>query len=414
MSLADKGQVCKIRPSEAPLLQQTDSTNSTHILFVRCHPDGQHVFSNRVPLTGDSFGSMRPSMIDMKTGKVTDIPIPTDFEGRFSAEDLVPSPDGEFLYADVAAGSHLGVYKMEDGALKQLDIIKVHGEESGHYGYPSPAIRRGQRLILSRRVAKDENKLYAGRPYIDKIEQQGNQFKLIPGPEICPSFKLNTMNTMINMPYISGDGEYFGAKKDETLHIFKLRWDLKRRIDGKDIIPCEVVRTLPPGAGKVSFSPDNKKVVFHVNNKDFIGYPNDGYYYNPESYIMDIESGDIQSLSDLDDNRSSEYPYFCGDNGIVIRETLTEKPYTSSFSILPIPSEPKTKVFINDCEVQNAANRTLISAWQGICEEYDHRNKNQALDINVTTENCSELISYWRKHKTGSSITITDIEAACR
>ncbi|MCB0355386.1 MAG: hypothetical protein KDD40_00175 [Bdellovibrionales bacterium] len=395
-----------------PLYTQYDKS-SYHVFFVRCHPYLPYVFSNQVPYKdGEQSEHMRPVMIDMRTGKQSFIPLPNEPGVYWRAEDLVPSPDGKYLYADLDSykpeapvfensKNYLGIYEIKNGKISEVEKIETT------ISYPSPAIRNGQRYIMGREG------ISRGRfgPQLKVLNKNGGKHTLEDGPIICSEHEINIMSENVDMPYVSSDASYFGSNMKNQLHIFKLNWDQAKNVNGRKHIPCDIVTRLPSGSGKVSFSPDNKGLVFHTYINSGQGYDVPEDYTGADSFYMDLETQQMIQLTQSQNNIMSEFPYFCGDNGIVVREQTYDDTYKTRFQVIPMPIL-STRVFKNNCELTPEENKeSLTHFWKEICHRLGYAT--DVMDIHVTSDNCKDLIKHWERFKGSSRITRQQIKDAC-
>jgi WD40 repeat protein len=386
--------LCKVVEPAKAIFEQKDK--ALHVYFTRCHPTLPLAFSNQ-----SSDENPQPIMINMKTGEKTPFSIPKDH----SAEDMVPSPDGKFLYVDltdkIANKSKLGIYEIKEGKIVEKKIIEI--ENGGSYGYPSPAIREGKQMILGRRFSTRDRKT---KPFLDTVDEKSGILK--QGIELCSEHGLETLNYDADRPYISPDGEYFANAINNEMHVMKIRWD--KVTPDSTTVPCDVVRKLPESASKVSFSPDNKKIAFHASEKEFLGrgIPD---AYDPQSYLMDLESGETVLLSKPAKDTTSEFPYFCGDQGIIVREAFMPKneKYSATFKLLPVPTMSSEK-----CPVTPETHDDISKFWEKLCFEVYPSKLKPIFDIQVTSKNCQELVKKWKKNKSRSQFKESEILAACK
>lgn len=387
--------VCEVRENPLALYEQKDK--NLHVFFTRCHPTLPLAFTNQsIPPKDGKDEYLQPIMLDMKTGAITEFKTP---EGH-SAEDIVPSPDGKLLYVDLTEDatnkSKLGIYEIQEGKIVERSIIEI--KDGAHYGYPSPAIRDGKQMIMGRRYSKRDQKT---KPHLDIVDEKTKT--LVPGPELCPAFDIETLNYDSDRPYISPDGEFLATAINNAVTILKIRWD--KMSPDKTQIPCEVVTKLPESASKVSFSADNKKIVFHASQKDYLGRDL-GEHYDPQSFMMDLTTGETIQLTKTEKGKVSQFPYFCGEKGIIVREVYgsDSDSYNAKFKLLPIP-ETKSEM----CEKENS----LIKFWEALCLELTPSKFKPSFSVKATKGNCDLLLKEWRKKKKKSKFTEKEIRAAC-
>jgi hypothetical protein len=392
-------QLCKIKKAEKEIYKVSDK--NLHVYFTRCHPTLPLAFSNQSLLDDNKMEYLNPAMINMKTGKVTQFKIPKGY----TAEDMVPTPDGKFLLVDLSNSEmknahNLGMYSLDNGTIVQKSLINV--KDFTDYSYPSPAIRDGKYMILARRYSPEDKKR---KPFLDIIDEKNNVLK--EGVELCPELSLRS-DIHLDRPYVSPDGTFFANAINNTMTIMKINW-AKISADNRSV-PCEKVAELTQSAGKVSFSPDNKKIVFHAAPKDYLGNNTVEEYFT-QSFMMDLTTGETVPLTEVEKDKRSEFPYFCGNQGIIVREAY-DNGEQSVFKLLPVP---KIKSTLNlECEENSDAPIKLANFWEGVCRALNPSLLAPTFDIQVTPKNCDELIEKWRNRKNISTwFKESELRAAC-
>ncbi len=316
------------------------SHNAFHTLFARSAECSQPwVFSNVLEKNGVAY----PVRINVANGDTVRTPVSDRLavtEGEtpdglnkhpitfVQGVDSVPAPDCSRIYTHVFDGKRTPSLRMTpvDKSGVYAKSGDVRGSGWNAYDYPSPIQRDGKNLVLYR----TERGLYA-----KEIKTSADGVSADGAKQICETvvgLPSGVIDGVASLPFSSGDGGLIGAEINGRMRILRVQWD--REAKGK--VPCELVSTLPATAGKVSFSPDNTRVVFHADSMAPLGKSlTGGTSYN--SYLMNVASSNVVQLTTLNGDQSSEFPSFMGNDRIVTRVSSWNDNKTT-FQVVSAPS----------------------------------------------------------------------------
>lgn len=321
--------------------------NRPHSYFVRCHPKLPLGFSNENQPDG-SNPIMTPVIINLKTGLNEKLKL----QPGESAEDLTPTPDGKFLVTQITGNklNALGLYKIDDaGNLERVGLLKSQNEKTEQsYFYPSTAIRNNEYLVAVRTMyLKEGEKRPLSGIFINKIINDSGTFKTEIDTQVCSNID------EFDRPYLSLDASFIGGAAKGEMGIYRVDW--QKRQGNK--VPCTLVRKLPSTAGKVSFSPSNRYVVFHADELSFLGRTKSQDDSLTQSYLHDIQTGQLTKISEDRKGMASEFPYFCSEEQILMRSVRFGKNNESVFDLVNIRMEPN-----RDCNSATSNSNTKSSS----------------------------------------------------
>lgn len=307
----------------------TVKSNRPHSYFTRCHPKLPLGFSNEIQTNGTT---MTPVVINLETAEKKYL----ELSPGESAEDLTPTPDGKFLVAQIRGKNSLdalGLFKIDDnGRIERVGLLKSDEEKiSQNYFYPSTAIRNNQYLVAVRTMYKKEgHKNVSDGIFINKIMIGNGKFKTESDTQICSNLE------EFDRPYLSQDASFVGGAAKGEMGIYRIDWEKRQ---GREV-PCTLVRKLPHTAGKVSFSPSNRLVVFHADELNFLGQTNPNKDSLTQTYLLNVQTGQMSKISEDRKGMGSEYPYFCQEGQVLMRSVRFGKNAGSVFDLANITIEP--------------------------------------------------------------------------
>ena len=332
----DKGQFKRGQPARPPAPSADNcapnlvplhwhNSERAHSLFSRCHPKHSHfIFTNQYTEDNDS----EPVMIDMRNGEVTRFPLGSadmvkgkspDSKREIAGYgmDVTPSPSGNLAYITtyIDGEPQLGIFDISNP--KSPKNIGSAAGSGVSYDYPSPAVVNGQEKIL-----------YRGEKgiYIMDVNQGSERAKVGNAYKLCPEL---SSQAELDRPIIARDGSMMGVAVGEQMQIVRINWSLVNHLNKS--IPCQIMNIphpnerkdsysqIPTSGGKVSFSPDNKKIAFHADAIDNLGREVEtdrGY----NSYVMDLETGKLDQLTNTKNaQQTASFPDFCSNNTVLTR-----------------------------------------------------------------------------------------------
>jgi hypothetical protein len=345
--------------------------------FFKTSPDGRYIFY---------ISEFKNYRLDTKTG--IEIVLPGNV-------DPVPSPDGKILSSvnfqktDKRAFS-LNLTTMKDWDVQRLkngdvDNSKVTTDERDYVTYQSVGqLGENNYRIIS---ANAGTKKFQFRDYVlegKNINSKEEAMNVIPLGDL-------------RLPMISRTGDEFIAldtKKNESV-IFK--------INDKDKSVSEVERLSFP-TGKGDFSPDGKKITFHVTEQlnlkekvtSEVNMPS-LYDNNKEVRNVFVYDRETRTTTPITQNitGNSYFPVFLNDGRVIYMDQGSGQRL--SFVISEIPDiAPRSISRAKDCyngKSFDKAFRKLSEHWVEACQGWEGNNPGakEVMALNISSELCHQI-----------------------
>jgi hypothetical protein len=234
--------------------------------------------------------------------------------------------------------------------------------------------------------------------------------------------------SMLTQPSLSQDGSEFGTY--DASGYMKI---ISAKPDGH----CEEHDRLPFAAGKMDFSPDGRKVIFHVDHTEEgpnqFTRPSDKQTLH--TYLYDRDTKKFAPLN-TDPNLDTFYPTFLSDGRITFfaRDKRRPKaPLRLEIIDPPVENESDTLKLPDGCRDKNSSAFASLLAigrlYEKICEDPSQASKTAdgalmtALSLDQAT--CRKMVkTYWRGYQKGilkipfdakayARLNISDLLAVC-
>lgn len=345
--------------------------------FFKTSPDGRYIFY---------ISEFKNYRLDTKTG--TEIVLPGNV-------DPVPSPDGKILSSVNFQKTNKKAFSLNLTTMKDWDVerlkngdvdhSKVTTDERDYVTYQSV----GQLGYNNYRIisANAGTKRFQFRDYVlegKKITSKDEVMNVIPYGDL-------------RLPMISRTGDEFIAldtKKNQSV-VFK--------IDDRDKSISEVER-LPFPTGKGDFSPDGKKITFHVTEQlnikekvvSEVNMP--GLYDdNKEVRNVFVYDRETKSVTPITQNTkgNSYFPVFLNDGRVIYMDQGSGQEL--SFVISEVPNfAPRSIDRARDCYNGHSfdkAFRILSDHWVAACQGWEGNNvgAKEAMTLNISSELCNQI-----------------------
>ncbi|MCM0606923.1 MAG: hypothetical protein KA715_12605 [Xanthomonadaceae bacterium] len=371
-TLAQHKAVCNI--PEPGLVLKTNIEGSPNYFF-RAFPD-----SDKVAYNGDGTNFV----MNMKTGEKFSVPGSYDPVPLFDSKTLTTSSDIGFYFYPVHSNKET---TKEEVNLFDKDLKGTY-QSVGEIQKINSISK--YRII----VVGSEFKQISYAEYLadsSTTPSRINRTKLKNG--LCAEKDLK-------LPMISKDGQYLAARENNASPPRTKIY----RITAEDT--CEEILDLGLATGKVDFSFDGRKIVFHIDTLQSVDYFNDAgdsTVGNMNVFEMDLKSKKIKQLT-YSSNGHSYFPSYRRDGKIVFIRNTGEEDSTEKYSFilvdpkkikgLQIDEQPPLSTELNcDANQQKDALSAIGQAWYKICAKADTSHEQGfILGANLSREKCLDLV----------------------
>lgn len=325
-------------------------------------------------------------------------------------QDLLPTFDSEILTVLDGKSGEYTIHFYDPSGLKDKKIVPYNFEIPIKGAYQSIAPLKSKvnskvyRMLIDRFVYQknsqtNEMEATSTAPsYLDFEKTKDNKLK--PMGE----FKNPCANRRLQTPFLSKDGKLFAALnlKTQTTQIFDIS-------SGK----CKMKYDVGFITGKADFSPDGKKLTFHLasfESRDKFGWSQVlGTRDTSNIFVYDLDKKKLQQIT-RNNNSNSYYPAFLQDGTIMhIDSVPAEAGQAGNFSIgiskNPFGSDTNTEGSLcAACAVKNNSGSLVIGQLlQGMCSDRNHHSLDaDALIIKageLSEEDCLYIVKkYWTEN----------------
>lgn len=346
--------------------------------FFKTSPDGRYIYY---------IGMNKNWRIDTQTGEEILLP---------GNADPVPSSDGKILTSINFRSGERPDWSLNLSPMKNWDIDRT---SSGHIDYSKTTIDSNTARTYQSVGTLGENR-YRILSYDERVASIVLRDYKLMGKSFSSVTRGDNYEKLpqLRLPMISKDGAEFSSLDIETNEtvLYKIN---------KDGSGAKEIERLNFPSGKVDFSSDNRKIVFHVtetvstsgrfNFSEEVHMPaifdNDAEVRN--IFVYDRDTKSIIPITQ-NQNGNSYYPVFLQDNRVVYLDQTDEG---TSFVIADIPKEaPKSLDRARSCFTGDNFDNSLeklANMWSKVCTDWEggKEGAGKMMMLNMSNELCLEI-----------------------